>query len=48
MPLKLFDFHEKFMIGAYKIKLIQFEKKTGSINKIFFAGKPVKMPFAKL
>ena len=45
MPLKLFDFHEKFMIGAYKIKLTQF-KKTGSIDQIFISlGNLIKCHF---
>ena len=33
MPFKLFEFLERFMIGAFLITLTQLEK-TGSIGKI--------------
>ena len=36
MPLKVFEFREQFMAGAFLIKLTQFEK-TGSIDKIFIS-----------
>ena len=34
MPLKFFEFQEQFVIGAFLIKLTQFEK-TRSIGKLF-------------
>ena len=36
MPLKLVEFREQFMAGAFLIKLTEFEK-TGSIDKIFIS-----------
>ena len=39
MPFKLFDFLERFMIGAFLISLIQLEK-TGPTGKVLFRRKP--------
>ena len=36
MPSKLVEFHKQFMIGAFKIKLNQFEK-TASMNIIYIS-----------
>ena len=36
MPLKLHNFHDQFIIGAFSIKSTQSEK-TGSIGKIYMS-----------
>ena len=38
MPFKLFEFLERFMIGAFLITLFQLEK-TGSTDKFLFSWK---------
>ena len=44
MPLTLFEFHEKFMLGAFLIKLTQFEK-AESVGKIFISLKNLIIKF---